>query len=117
MHNTLENFHSQKSFSYQTNNVADKLNATMVGIFGYGASLGVFDAFDNIMGGVRNVSITKLRILKRKFIEIQIFGYHHNMKVHTPDDQNHPSFKPPQTEPFLLLLILAINLITESNTS
>ena len=29
----------------------------MVGISGLGATWGVFEAFDNIMGGIRNVSI------------------------------------------------------------
>ena len=57
MHNTLENFDSQESLSHHTNTIADKLNATMIGISGYGAQLGVFDALDNIMGGVRNVSM------------------------------------------------------------
>jgi len=57
MHNTLENFDSQDSLSHHTNIIADKLNATMIGISGFGAQLGVFDALDNIMGGVRNVSM------------------------------------------------------------
>ena len=57
MHNTLENFDSQESLSHHTNTIADKVNATMIGISGFGAQLGVFDAFDNIMGGVRNVSM------------------------------------------------------------
>lgn len=57
MHNTLENFDSQESLSHHTNTIADKLNATMIGISGFGAQLGVFDALDNIMGGVRNVSM------------------------------------------------------------
>ena len=98
MHNTLENFDSQKSLSNQTNILADKLNATMVGISGFGVSLGVFNAFDNIMAGIGNVSIAVIPekvslFLKRKFIVIQVFGYHHNMKVHIPDDQNHSSFE------------------------
>ena len=57
MHNTLENFDSEESLSYQTNTIADKLNATLIGISGFGAQLGVFDALDNILGGVRNVSM------------------------------------------------------------
>jgi hypothetical protein len=57
MHNTLENFDSQESLSHHTNTIADKVNATMIGISGFGAQLGVFEAFDNIMGGVRNVSM------------------------------------------------------------
>ena len=74
MHNTLENFDSQDSLSHHTNIIADKLNATMIGISGFGAQLGVFDALDNIMGGVRNVSMGLAVIpekvslfLKRKF--------------------------------------------------
>merc|ERR1712029_164158 len=57
MHNTLESFDSQEALSHQTNVIADKVNATMVGISGLGATWGVFEAFDNIMGGIRNVSI------------------------------------------------------------
>ena len=63
MHNTLENFDSQKSLSNQTKIVVDKVNATMEGISGFGVSLGVFDAFDNIFKENRPVSGEKLDLI------------------------------------------------------
>ena len=65
MHNTLENFDSQEALFTHTNTIADKVNATMIGISGFGAQLGVFDALDNIMGGVRNVSMG-LAVISKK---------------------------------------------------
>ena len=49
MHNTLENFDSQESLSHHTNTIADKVNATMIGISGFGAQLGVFDIGSALM--------------------------------------------------------------------
>jgi len=57
MHETLENFDSQEALVQQTNNIALKLNATMNGISDISEAWGVFDAFDNIMGGIHGISV------------------------------------------------------------
>ena len=57
MHETLSTFDSQEALAAQTNNIASKVNSTMHGISDIGAAWGVFDAFDNIMGGIHGVSV------------------------------------------------------------
>lgn len=57
MHETLESFDSQEALAAQTNNIALALNSTLNGVSDIGAAWGVFDAFDNIMGGIQVVSV------------------------------------------------------------
>ena len=57
IHEVLENFDSQESLQQVTNNVALSLNSTMQGTVTLGQTWGVFQAFDNIIDGIRNVSI------------------------------------------------------------
>ena len=81
MHETLENFDSQEALVQQTNNIALKLNATMNGISDISEAWGVFDAFDNIMGGIHGISVgvgkvplkIKTYLTGKKSFEIELF--------------------------------------------
>merc|ERR1712061_395114 len=57
IHEVLENFDSQESLQQVTNNVVLSLNSTLQGTATLGQTWGVFQAFDNIIDGIRNVSI------------------------------------------------------------
>jgi len=57
IHEVLENFNSQESLEVLTNNVVLSLNTTLQGTATLGQNWGVFEAFDNIIGGIKNVSI------------------------------------------------------------
>jgi len=57
IHEALENFDSQESLEQLNNNVVLSLNSTLQGTATLGHTWGVFQAFDNIIEGIRNVSI------------------------------------------------------------